>query len=484
MTSQIKILLLEDNKNDVELIRLTLQRSSSLNFELKEVHTEAEFARALSEWNPDLIISDYSLPGYGGRSALTTAKALSPEVPFMFYSGTIGEEAAIESLKLGATDYVLKDKPKRLISAISRALDDAHQRKCQRVSDEMIKAQAHLLDLATDAIIVRDLEDRIEFWNRGAENIYGLTRAEAVGKQMTEFLAESSKTIFTEAKHATLTSGSWQGEMEHVGKSGGKIVVMSRWTLVKTEQGLPHRILAIKTDITEKKQLERQFLRAQRLESVGTLASGIAHDLNNVLVPIMMASEVLKELQSTKDAVDMVALIKSSADRGAAIVKQLLSFVRGGDGERVLVDLGTLIREVADVARKTFPRAIKTEYKIERGLRIVHADPTQLHQVLMNLCINARDAMPNGGTLFVEAKNGRESNVIIEVKDTGTGMPPDVLDRIFDPFFTTKEPGKGTGLGLSTTIGIVKSHGGTVTVESQIGVGTSFSVSLPAALER
>ena len=483
MTNQIKILLLEDNRHDVELLRMTLRRSGSLNFDVRDVHSEAEFSRALSGWEPDLIISDYSLPGYSGRSALMTAKELAPEVPFMFFSGTIGEEAAIESLKLGASDYVLKDKPKRLISAISRALDDVHQRKCQRELDQKIKAQAHLLDLATDAIIVRDLEDRIEFWNSGAEKIFGFSRGEAVGRLMIEFLAESSRNLFHEAKQATLQDGSWQGEMEQVSKDGRKIILMSRWTLVRTEQGKPHQILAIKTDITEKKQLERQFLRAQRLESVGTLASGISHDLNNVLLPILMAADVLKDVQPTQDASEMVALIKASAERGAGIVKQLLTFVRGGDGERLPVDLGPLIREVANVARKTFPKTIKTEYQIEPGLQIVRADPTQLHQVLMNLCINARDAMPDGGTLRITAKNSPDANVLIQVKDTGTGMPPDVLDRMFDPFFTTKELGKGTGLGLSTTMGIVKSHGGTLSVESQIGLGTVFSVVLPAAAE-
>jgi two-component system cell cycle sensor histidine kinase/response regulator CckA len=482
MSEQIKILLLEDNKSDVELLRLSL-RSSSLNPNIKEVDSKPEFANALRDWQPNLIISDYSLPGYDGRSALTLAKAVAPNVPFIFYSGTIGEEAAIESLKLGANDYVLKDKPKRLISAIGRALDDAEQRRRQRESDERIKGQAQLLDLATDAIIVRDMEDRIVFWNSGAEAIYGSLRSEVLGRHMTEFVAASSINVFREAKEITIRDGKWQGELEHVTKAGRRIDVMCRWTLVRTDLGEPHQILSIKTDITEKKQLERQFLRAQRLESVGTLASGIAHDLNNVLVPVMMASDVLKDVQPTKDALDMVTLIKSSAERGAAIVKQLLTFVRGGDGKRAMVDVALLIKEIAGVARKTFPKHIKIGFEIEPGLRLVSADPTQLHQVLMNLCINARDAMPHGGNLLISASNSSDANILIEVNDTGTGMPADVLERIFDPFFTTKEPDKGTGLGLSTTMGIVKTHGGKLSVESQLGVGTVFRVILPAALE-
>jgi two-component system cell cycle sensor histidine kinase/response regulator CckA len=478
MTNEVRILLLEDSKSDVELLRLNL-RSSALKLKLKDVQSEADFTTSLREWQPDLIISDYSLPAYDGRSALTLAKVLCPDTPFIFYSGTIGEEAAIESLKLGANDYVLKDKPRRLISAIQRALDDAEQKRRQRQSDEKIKAQANLLDLATDAIVVRDMDDRIVFWNSGAEKIYGLPRSEALGRKITALFGASAVSTFPDAKETTLREGQWQGEMEHVTQTGRRIEVMSRWSLVRNEHGHPHQILSINSDITDKKELERQFLRAQRLESVGTLASGIAHDLNNVLAPIMMASDALEGEQTKKDALEMVSLIKTSADRGSKIVKQLLTFVRGGDGTRSLIDVGFLAKEVAGVAQKTFPKNIATSFEIERGLQTVCADPTQLHQVLMNLCINARDAMPAGGKLRITAKSTPEGTVVVEVSDTGTGMPSDVLEKIFDPFFTTKEPGKGTGLGLSTTMGIVKSHGGKLTVESQLGVGTVFRMFLP-----
>lgn len=479
MEKQISILLLEDNTNDVELIRRTLE-SDGLKPVFEHVVSEAEFEEALRAAQPDLIISDFSLPSYNGKAALAAAKALRPGTPFIFYSGTIGEEGAIEALKCGATDYVLKDKPKRLISAIQRALEESEHRRQQIDAAEKIAAQAQLLDLATDAIIVRGLDDRVQFWNQGAERLYGFTRTEVVGKVSTKFIPPASHEVFREAKRATLAEGHWQGEMEHGSKDGKPITVISRWTLVRKSNGEPDRILAINTDITEKKRLEKQFLRAQRLESIGTLASGIAHDLNNVLAPILMACEALKDVQPTPEAREMMDVVVKSAQRGAGVVNQLLTFVRGSDGKMTLVQSAALLTDICSILTKTMPRNIITRCDIDAALSPIKADSTQIHQVLMNLCVNARDAMPNGGTLKVSARNASDSFIQIRVEDTGTGIQPDILEKVFDPFFTTKEPGKGTGLGLSTVVGIVKSHGGTVKVESHEGTGTVFEIMLPA----
>nr|WP_281721464.1 hybrid sensor histidine kinase/response regulator [Nitrosomonas nitrosa] len=479
MDSEITILLLEDNANDAELIKQTLA-SEGVPAAFEHATSGNQFEDALRNCHPDLIISDFSLPSYNGKAALAVAQLLSPGTPFIFYSGTIGEEAAIEALKSGATDYVLKDKPKRLISAIHRALAESEHRRQQRDADARIAAQAQLLDLATDAIIVRDLEDRVQFWNQGAERLYGFSRNEIIGNKSTDFIPAAAHHIFREAKRLTLEQGHWHGEMEHLSKDRKAVVVMRRWTLVRKPTGEPERILAINSDITEKKLMEKQFLRAQRLESVGTLASGIAHDLNNILAPILMACEVLKDVQPTPEAREMMDMAVKSAQRGAGVVNQLLTFVRGSDGKLTFVQTATLLTDICGVLKKTLPKSIKTRCEIDPALLPIKADPTQIHQVLMNLCVNARDAMPNGGTLTVRASNFSESIVVIRVADTGTGIPPDILDKIFDPFFTTKEPGKGTGLGLSTVVGIVKSHGGTLKVESHEGAGTVFEIMLPA----
>ena len=285
--------------------------------------------------------------------------------------------------------------------------------------------------------------------------------------------------------------------MLHLGKDGREITVEGRWTLVRDAGGNPKSILAINTDITEKKKLEAQFLRAQRMESIGTLAGGIAHDLNNVLGPIIMAVDLLKLRITDPRDCELLELMETSGHRGADMVKQVLHFARGIESRRVTISPAKLVGELQRIVRDTFPKSIDIEIDTPAGTWKVPGDRTQLHQVLLNLCINARDAMPEGGRLRIAVGNlqidthyaamhpeaRRGSYVVIEVSDTGTGMPAEVIEKIFEPFFTTKGIGKGTGLGLSTTLGIVRSHGGFVTVESTPGKGTTFRVHLPAEIE-
>ncbi|MBL9207132.1 MAG: PAS domain S-box protein [Opitutaceae bacterium] len=258
--------------------------------------------------------------------------------------------------------------------------------------------------------------------------------------------------------------------------------------------GVVRRVVGVAEDITESKTLQSQFLRAQRLEAIGTLSSGIAHDLNNILAPMLMIGPVLKE--KLKDPLDheLVDLVETGAKRGANIIRQLLAFSRGIDGERTLVQPRHLIREMIAIMRETFPRGITISDSVPSHLWSVMADATQLHQVLLNLCVNARDAMPNGGRLSITAQNARVEagdqathlkpkpgpHVLLSVSDTGMGIPQHVLDRMFEPFFTTKEIGKGTGLGLSTVLGVVKSHGGFITVYSEVNRGSVFKIYLPA----
>jgi PAS domain S-box-containing protein len=479
MDKDISILLLEDNESDAELIRQTVL-AAGINALFEHVDSGSKFEASLQTCQPDLIISDFSIPHYNGKSALAAAQRLRPGTPFIFFSGTIGEERAIEALKLGATDYVLKDKPKRLISAIERAISDAERKRSQREAEAKIKAQALLLDLATDAIIVRDLENRIQFWNRGAERLYGFRREEIIGRKLNELIATNSGRTFAEGTRITLDQGQWEGEVEHLSKDGKVLVVLSRWTLVRNGQGEPEGILAINSDITEKRSLEKQFLRAQRLESIGTLASGIADDLNNILAPVLLACEMLRDVQPDEQAKKLMDVAVQSAKRGTCVVKQLLTFVKGGDGKLITVNTSALPTEICTALTTSIPKNIRTYCDIEPTLWNIKADPTQLHQVLMNLCINARDAMPKGGAITITAKNNSDSSILIAVKDTGTGIPSELLDKIFDPFFTTKEPGKGTGLGLSTVVGIVKSHGGTLKVDSQEGIGTTFELCFPS----
>jgi two-component system cell cycle sensor histidine kinase/response regulator CckA len=360
--------------------------------------------------------------------------------------------------------------------------------------EEQIREQAALLDQAQDAILVRDLEQNILFWNKGAEKIYGWPAEEVVGKNVKELPFKEPSAQFDEARKAVIQDGKWQGETHQTRRDGAEIIVESRWTLVRDEKGQPHSILVINTDVTEKKRMESQFLRAQRMESIGTLAGGIAHDLNNVLSPILMAIDML-QLKTTDEASKRwLDVLRTNAQRGADMVRQVLSFARGVEGERVSLQPKHLIKEMVKILRETLPKSIEISFHIPNDLWIISADATQINQVLMNLCVNARDAMPEGGSISIKAENvfvdenyarmhleakpGRF--VIISVSDTGPGMSPEIQSRIFEPFFTTKEMTKGTGLGLSTALTIVKSHGGFINVYSELHKGSQFSLYLPA----
>lgn len=367
----------------------------------------------------------------------------------------------------------------------------------RRQAEQTIRAQAALLDVTTDAIMVRGAEQQILFWNRGAERLYGWTADEVMGKETNQLLHRGSLPEFADIQTALEQTGQWQGELQQVTKTGQEIVVESRWTLMQDDVGYPQSTLVVNTDITDKKRLERQFLHAQRLESIGTLAGGIAHDLNNILTPILGVAKLLPMLirQDNTQALQLIEVLQSSAQRGVNMVSQVLSFSKGIKGERGPLQVTHLIQEVLQITKQTFPKSISLNERLEPNLWTIYGDATQLHQVLMNLCVNARDAMPNGGELTVIAQNfhaddnyaqvNLEANVgpylLISVEDTGDGISPDIIEQIFDPFFTTKVPGQGTGLGLSTAISIVKSHGGFFKVSSELGRGSRFQIYLPAA---
>ncbi len=270
--------------------------------------------------------------------------------------------------------------------------------------------------------------------------------------------------------------------------------MMVRGVPIFAEDGNILQWIGIHTDITERKQLETQFLRAQRMEGIGTLAGGIAHDLNNVLAPILMAIELLKLDHPGDRNQDILSTLERSCQRAASLVEQVLGFARGVEGQRIVVNPHHLMREWVGIMRDTFPKSITVGFTAVSDLWTVTGDPTQLHQVFLNLCVNARDAMPDGGNLNVSLENlvldetyaamnvGSHPGtyVLVQVTDNGSGIPPAIRDQIFDPFFTTKAIGKGTGLGLSTTLTIVKSHGGFINLYSEVGKGTRFKVYLPA----
>jgi PAS domain S-box-containing protein len=368
----------------------------------------------------------------------------------------------------------------------------------RKLYEEKLREQAELLNCAQDAILTLDREGRVLFWNKAAERIYGWTAEEVAGTRLDDWVNEEALKKWTEKdaeiKRGLLEHGEWMGELGHFTKDGRPIVVESRCALMRDAEGRPKSVLVINTDITEKKRLEDQFLRMQRLESIGALASGIAHDLNNWLAPIMLSLHTLQQRFTDANSQKWLSLIRKSVERSRDLIDQVLTFAKGAVGERAPLRTSNIVADVAKIVREVVPGDISLDLDLPENLWSVIGDATQVHQVMMNLCINARDAMPGGGKLLITAANqlldeddvrandgvkpGRF--VEISVTDTGIGMSPELMDRAFEPFFTTKENGLGSGLGLSTALGIVRSHGGFINVTSAVGKGSQFRVYLPA----
>ncbi|MDZ8188920.1 MAG: response regulator [Nostoc sp. ChiSLP02] len=476
---------------------------------------DGESAIARAEYAPpDLILLDILMPGMDGFETCRLLKKseLTREIPVIFMTALSETVDKVKGFDLGAVDYLTKPLQHQEVLArvqlhlklrtLTKTLQEQNLRLESEIAErlrveEKIREQAALLDITSDAILVRDFGNQIRYWNQGAENLYGWKASEVLGMNVNHILYLPEHLSQIQEISATIAeSGFWQGELHQINKQGRDIIVASRWTLMHDRNGRPKSILTVNTDITEKKHLENQILRAQRLESIGTLASGIAHDLNNILTPILTAAQLLQlKMSDTNERnQQMLKTIENNSKRGASLVKQVLQFARGVEGQRTVVQVNHLFSEIQQIVQETFPKSIELATHIQPGLWAVISDATHLHQLMMNLVVNARDAMPRGGqiricaeNMFIDKQYARMNldarvgpYIMITVADTGVGMPPEILDRIFEPFFTTKEIGKGTGLGLSTVRGIIQSHGGFITVASQVGKGTEFKVYLPA----
>lgn len=357
---------------------------------------------------------------------------------------------------------------------------------------------AGILASAMDAIITIDEQQRIILFNTAAEKMFRCEAGAVLGEPLDGLLP--SRYRHSHAHHIR-NFGSTQVTQRQMGQlrplsglraDGEEFPIEA--SISQIEADGQRLFTVIIRDITEKKRLEAQFLRVQRMESIGTLAGGIAHDLNNVLSPILTATELLQMRTTEEGTLRLLNIIQTNAVRGGEMIKQVLSFARGVEGDYVLLQPNHLIKEIVKILTDTFPKNIEIVFSLSPNLWHVNGDATQLHQVLMNLCVNARDAMPQGGKLRIEAENievdehyarmnveakpGRYVRMLVQ--DNGVGMAAEILDKIFDPFFTTKKPGQGTGLGLSTVAGILRSHGGFINVYSEVGKGSHFTIYLPA----
>lgn len=492
----VRVLLVEDDADDVLITQRLLQKALAIDPQVTWVATFEEGLDAVRDKMHDVALVDYQLGPHTGLELLKQAGGAASPTPIILLTGQGDHRIDLEAMASGAADYMVKGQVDA--DGLERAVRYTLERR--RVEDQLrarkarLREQATLLEKANDAVMACNLDGRVSYWNQRAAAMTGWTIAEIQQQGIGDLLYEEAAGTLDAVLKAVRRRGEWSGELHLRTRTGPDKIVESRWTLVHDEQGHPTTILVLNTDVTEQRALHSQFLRLQRMESIGRLVGGIAHDLGNLLVPISLGVRVMQQrFGEDERAARTLQMMQQSAQRGSNMVKQVLAFARGVEGEQVVMAPSDVIDEVEQITRETFPPNIEILYAVADDLGVILGDATQLQQVLLNLSVNARDAMPEGGTLSIEAANititeedarrnleAAVGNYIrISVRDTGVGIPPDVVDNIFEPFFTTKDIGKGTGLGLSTVYSIVKSHGGFVSVHSEVGVGTVFHLYLP-----
>jgi PAS domain S-box-containing protein len=617
MEKKLSILHLEDNDKDADLIYAALEQGGIIA-EFHRVQTKQEFVEALQDGTFDLVISDFSLPAFDGKTALELTKRIRPDIPFIFVSGTIGEDRAVDSLLQGATDYVLKDRLLRLVPAINRALERQQQKETSEKIQQELEKLSHAIRQSGDTVVITDRNGIIEFVNPAFQEVTGYSLEEAIGK--TPRLLKSGRhsgSFYEEMWKKILAGGTFHGEFlnkrkngelyyqdeiitpivnndgrvtnfvstgrdvtqrkqaeeelrrseerfrnlvenindviytvdlnqrltyispvvkdllgyypdEVIGESIERFILKEDFPLVFQniqrlltgtigpaefriidKNGKIHwvrsssrpisvdgkitGIQGVLTDQTERKLLEDQLRQSQKLESLGTLAGGVAHDINNILGIIMGHVDLLTQAKMDPEkSRKSIKAIDNALKRGTGVVRQLLTFARKGEAVLESVTLNDIVEEIHKLILQTFPKAIEIVVQLSPKSPHIRADNTQIHQVMLNLCVNARDAMPEGGTLFISTQIISKEEIqirfplapsknyaVIEVSDTGMGMDESTKSRIFEPFFTTKKSNKGTGLGLSTVFGIARSHNGYIDVESKPGEGTIFGVYFP-----
>jgi two-component system, cell cycle sensor histidine kinase and response regulator CckA len=362
-----------------------------------------------------------------------------------------------------------------------------------KIAEEKICEQAHLLDVALDPIILWDMNDKLIFWNKAAENLYGWTFEEAKSLKINQVIVETDLPKYERGVKEFLEKGECKIELQQKAKNGRKVTTLSRWSLVRNQDDKPYARLVIDRDITELRNFEIQLRRSQRMESLGRLAGGIAHDLNNVLAPILMAIQILNLKITDPNLKKLITSLESSTKRSSDVIKQVSIFAHGTEKDFAPQQLRYSISDIESIITGTFPKNIQFRIGVAKDLSLVFGDAAQLQQMLINLCLNSRDAMPDGGRLTVTAENmymdesyarmilGAHPGhyIVLTVADTGTGIPTEIQEKVFEPFFTTKEKGKGSGLGLSMVYSIVKSHNSFIKLYSEIGKGTEIKIFLP-----
>lgn len=477
MRDRLRILIVEDEPADAELACLELRRAG-LDFESARVETEAALRTALEEFAPHVILADFTLPGFDALGVLAVVRDLSPATPVLVVTGTIDEETAVSCLRAGAADYLLKDRLGRLGSAVSAAL-------ASRSAEEERRLLTAAVEQIDEAVLVTDRDARILWVNRAFERMTGWNRGEVREENPRLLKSGRQDAAFYESMWSALRKGEfWRGRVTNMRRDGGLIEVDATISPVRDASGTVRHYVSVQRDVTRETTLQRQLELSQRVEALGRMAGGIAHDFNNLLGVIRGYAELLLRYPHGEDDLrGALEEIVSASDRGARLTSQLLAFGRRQLLRPHAVDLRAVLGDMEGMLRKILGEAVTLEI-LAAEPAWARVDPSRLEQVVLNLVVNARDAMPAGGRMTIEARPSRDASegdapARLRFTDTGEGMPPEILEHVFEPFFTTKPEGKGTGLGLSTVYGVVTQSGGSVTVESVPGHGTTFEVSLP-----
>lgn len=502
MSKPLRVLIVEDSENDALLLMDRLQ-ASGFEPTWQRVQSAASLREALTQGQWDITFSDHSMPGLGSEEALDLVQQHGRDIPFVILSGAISEEQAVAAMRAGAVDYVRKDNLTRLIPLVERELRAAQiRREREQAEASQRESQARksaMLDSALDCVVTIDHEGKIFEWNPAAERVFGRRRAEVIGRDLAELVIPAAlrgRHRQGLARYLATGQSSILGrriEMNALRADGSEFPVELSITRVLCDG--PPIFTGFIRDLTERKQLEEQFRQAQKMESIGQLAAGVAHDFNNILAVIQGHTDMLLGgMVSGAETEDSLKQIARASSRAANLTRQLLAFSRKQQMQPQEMDLNDVIQGMGGMVGRLLGAPVAMRFEPAANLPSVHGDVGMMEQVLLNLAVNARDAMAPGGQLVIrtgtrvivetDARRNPEMRagdfVFLRVSDTGCGIPPEILPRIFEPFFTTKEEGKGTGLGLATVYGIVKEHQGWIEVESEPGRGTTFTVFLPA----
>jgi two-component system, cell cycle sensor histidine kinase and response regulator CckA len=500
IAATLRVLIAEDSIDDVLLLQRELKRGGYETI-VRRVENAQSLAAALDETAWDVVLCDYVIPGLDIMEALRAVQSRGLDLPFIIVSGRVGEDEAAGALKAGAHDFVTKERLHRLVPSIERELREAADRARRRQAEQALRESEERYRLLVEsiqdyAICLLDTDGRISSWNGGAARIFGFPRDEIVGSHVSRLfrVLEGTQGLPAQILEAAARVGAYESEVWCTRQDGSSLLASILITAVRDEAGALRGFTLVSRDITAQMRVAEERMQSQKLEVIGRLAGSVAHDFNNLLTIVTGFTELLQQSMEPDETHQLyLDEITKASNQAASLTQQLLAFGRRQLLQPRVIDLNEVIGGMETMLRRLIGEHLELVTLLEASPSLVRADVVQIQQALLNLVINARDAMPTEGMVVISTGNAREPFgsegelipvVTLSVSDTGHGMDEDTLARIFEPFFSTKEVGKGSGLGLATVDGIVAQSGGRIRVDSAQGQGTMFTISLPSTDDR